>query len=206
MFVACLPCSHLVYAEATWTQGQEDYWLGAHVRALTAIGGCPEKLVPDNLRSGVTDASYYDPVLNRAYQQLAQHYGIAVVPARVRRPRDKSSVEGAVKYAERWVLAPLRHRRFLSLAEANAAIAELVEAWNNRPFSPPREGSRRALFEAIERPALKPLLTEPFVIGQCELVVEELEPVHVSKHLGETLDLDVVEFWLAWQPPPPAVI
>ncbi|CAH2603472.1 protein of unknown function [Rhodovastum atsumiense] len=206
VFVACLPCSHLVYAEATWTQGQEDYWLGAHVRALTAIGGCPEKLVPDNLRSGVTDASYYDPVLNRAYQQLAQHYGIAVVPARVRRPRDKSSVEGAVKYAERWVLAPLRHRRFLSLAEANAAIAELVEAWNNRPFSPPREGSRRALFEAIERPALKPLLTEPFVIGQCELVVEELEPVHVSKHLGETLDLDVVEFWLAWQPPPPAVI
>ncbi|KAA5608277.1 transposase family protein, partial [Rhodovastum atsumiense] len=97
VFVACLPCSHLVYAEATWTQGQED-WLGSHVRALAAIGGCPEKLVPDNLRSGVTDASYYDPVLNRAYQQLAQHYGIAVVPARVRRPRDKSSVEGAVKH------------------------------------------------------------------------------------------------------------
>ena len=100
VFVACLPCSNLVYAETTWTQGQED-WLGSHVRALTAIGGCPEKLVPDNLKSGVTDAWYYDPVLNRAYYELAQHYGIAIVPARVRRPRDKSSVESAVKHVER---------------------------------------------------------------------------------------------------------
>jgi transposase len=165
VFVACLPCSNLVYAEASWTQGHED-WLGSHVRVLAAIGGCPEKLVPDNLKSGVTDASYYDPVLNRAYHELAQHYGIAIVPARVRRPRDKSSVESAVKHVERWVLAPLRDRRFLSLAEANAAIAEQVEAWNNRPFSPPREGSRRSLFEAIERPALKTLPPEPFVIGQ----------------------------------------
>jgi len=165
VFVACLPCSQLVYAEMTWTQGQED-WLGSHVRALAAIGGCPEKLVPDNLKSGVTDAWYYDPVLNRAYHELAQHYRIAIVPARVRRPRDKSSVENAVKHVERWVLAPLRDRRFLSKAEANAAIAELVEAWNNRPFSPPREGSRRSLFEAVERAALKPLPSEPFVIGQ----------------------------------------
>jgi transposase len=165
VFVACLPCSNLVYAEATWTQGQED-WLGSHVRALAAIGGCPEKLVPDNLKSGVSEASSYDPVLNRAYHQLAQHYGIAIVPARVRRPRDKSAVESAVKHVERWVLAPLRHRRILSLAEANAAIGELVEAWNRHPFSPPREGSRRSLFEAIERAALKPLPPEPFVIGQ----------------------------------------
>jgi transposase len=165
VFVACLPCSNLVFAEMTWTQGQED-WLGSHVRALSTIGGCPEKLVPDNLKSGVTDAWYYDPVLNRAYHELAQHYGIAIVPARVRRPRDKSSVESAVKHVERWVLAPLRDRRFLSPAEANTAIAELVEVWNNRPFSPPREGSRRSLFESIERPALKPLPSEPFVIGQ----------------------------------------
>lgn len=165
IFVACLPCSNLTYAEASWTQGHED-WLAAHVHALNDIGGCPEKLVPDNLRSGVTEASYYDPVLNRSYHELARHYDIAIVPARVRRPRDKSSVESGVKHVERWVLAPLRHRRFLSLSEANAAIAEQIEAWNNRPFSPPREGSRRSLFEAIERTALKPLPTEPFVIGQ----------------------------------------
>lgn len=165
IFVACLPCSQLIYAEASWTQGHED-WLSAHVRALTYIGGCPAKLVPDNLKSGVTDPSYYDPVLNRSYHELARHYGIAIVPARIRRPRDKAAAEGAVKQVERWVLAPLRHRRFLSLDEANTAIAEQVEAFNNRAFSPPRDGSRRALFEAIERHALKPLPAEPFVIGQ----------------------------------------
>ena len=165
IFVACLPCSQLIYAEASWTQGHED-WLGAHVRALAYVGGCTAKLVPDNLKSGVTDPSYYDPVLNRSYHELARHYGIAIVPARIRRPRDKASVEGAVKQVERWVLAPIRHRRFFSLDEANAAIAEQVEAINNRPFSPPREGSRRSLFEAIERSALKSLPATPFVIGQ----------------------------------------
>ena len=165
IFVACLPCSQLIYAEASWTQSHTD-WLGAHVRALAFIGGLPEKLVPDNLKSGVTDPSYYDPVLNRSYHELARHYGIAIVPARVRRPRDKAAAEGAVNQVERWVLAPLRHRRFFSLDEANEAIMERLEFVNNRPFSPPREGSRRSLFEAIERMALKPLPAEPFVIGQ----------------------------------------
>ena len=164
VFVACLPCSQLIYAEATWTQGHED-WLGAHVRALAWIGGCPEKLVPDNLKTGVTDARYYDPVLNRSYHELARHYGIAILPARVRRPRDKSSVESSVNQVERWVLAPLRHRRFFGLDEANAAILEQLELFNNRAFSPPREGSRRSLFETIERAALKALPAEPFVIG-----------------------------------------
>ena len=165
IFVACLPCSQLIYAEASWSQGHED-WLGAHVRALAWIGGCPETLVPDNLKSGVTDASYHDPVLNRSYHELARHYAIAIVPARVRRPRDKSSVESSVNQVERWVLAPLRHRQLLSLDEANAAVLEHVEAFNNRPFSPPRTGSRRSLFEAIERVALQPLPAEPFAIGQ----------------------------------------
>jgi transposase len=165
IFVACLPCSQLIYVEASWTQGHED-WLGAHVRALAWIGGCAEMLVPDNLKSGVTEACYHDPVINRSYHDLARHYGMAVVPARVRRPRDKSAVESSVNQVERWVLAPLRNRRLLSLAEANAAILERVEAFNNRPFSPPRSGSRRSLFEAIERVALKPLPPAPFAIGQ----------------------------------------
>ena len=77
VFVACLPCSDLIYVEASWTQGQED-WLGAHVRAFTYIGGCPEKLVPDNTKTGVTDANYWDPVLNRSYHALARHYGVAI--------------------------------------------------------------------------------------------------------------------------------
>jgi len=91
VFVACLPCSDLIYAEATWTQRQED-WLGAHVRAFAYLGGCPEKLVPDNTKTGVTEASYWDPVLNRSYHELARHYGVAIVPARVRKPRDKPSL------------------------------------------------------------------------------------------------------------------
>jgi transposase len=165
VFVACLPCSDLSYAEASWSQGHED-WLGAHVRALAYIGGCPNKLVPDNTRTGVSDANYWDPVLNRSYQALARHYNLAIVPARVRRPRDKPSAENAVRLVEMWVLAPLRHRQFFSLAEANAVLAEKVEEWNNRPFAPPREGSRRSLFEAIERDKLKPLPTTPFVVGQ----------------------------------------
>lgn len=165
IFVACLPCSQLIYAEASWSQSIED-WLGAHARALTFYGGCPAKLVPDNLKSGVTDASCYDPVINRSYHELARHYGIAIVPARVRRPRDKASVEGAVNQVERWVLAPLRHRRFFSLDEANQAIAERLEFVNYRPFSPPREGSRRSLFEEVERKALKPLPAEPLAIGR----------------------------------------
>jgi transposase len=165
VFVACLPCSDLIYAEATWTQGQED-WLAAHVRAFAYIGGCPEKLVPDNTKTGVTDANYWDPVLNRSYHELARHYGVAIVPARVRKPRDKPTAENAVRLVEMWVLAPLRHRQLFSLAEANAALAEKVEEFNNRPFAAPREGSRRALFEAIERSKLKPLPATPFVIGQ----------------------------------------
>jgi transposase len=107
VFVACLPCSDLIYAEATWTQGQED-WLAAHVRAFAYIGGCPEMLVPDNTKTGVSEANYWDPVLNRSYQALARHYEVAIVPARVRRPRDKATAENAVRLVEMWVLAPLR--------------------------------------------------------------------------------------------------
>ena len=114
----------------------------------------------------MTDANYWDPVLNRSYHALGRHYNVAIVPARVRRPRDKPTAENAVRLVEMWVLAPLRHRQFFSLAEANAALAEKIEEWNNRPFAPPREGSRRSLFEAIERDKLKPLPAAPFVVGQ----------------------------------------
>src|ERR1700726_3670494 len=121
---------------------------------------------PDNLKTGVTDANYWDPVLNRSYHALGRHHNVAIVPARVRKPRDKPSAENAVRLVEMWVLAPLRHWQFFSLAEANAALAEKIEEWNNRPFAPPREGSRRSLFEAIERDKLKPLPAAPFGVGQ----------------------------------------
>src|SRR3984885_6119150 len=164
IFVACLPCSGLIYAEATWSQAAED-WLGTHVRLFAFLGGVPAKVVPDDLKVGVTHASYYDPVINASYAGLIKHYGTAVVPARSRKPRDKPGVENGVLQACRWLLAPLRHRQFFSLPELNQAIALLLGELNDKPMAPPREGSRRSLFEAVERPALKPLPIEPYVIG-----------------------------------------
>jgi transposase len=167
-FVACLPCSGLIYAEGTWTQGQED-WLSAHVRLFSFMGGVTAKVVPDNAKVGVTHPSYWDPVINASYAALIKHYGTAVVPARVRKPRDKPAVEGSVVQAYRWLLAPLRNRQFFSLAEFNKALWERLAELNDRPMAPPREGSRRSLFEAVERAALKPLPAEPFVIGEWQI-------------------------------------
>jgi len=164
IFVACLPCSGLIYAEASWTQTSED-WLGAHVRLFAFLGGVTAKVVPDNLKVGITHASYYDPVINASYAALIKHYGTAVVPARSRKPRDKPGVENGVLQAYRWLLAPLRHRQFFSLAELNQAIALLLVELNDKPMAPPREDSRRTLFEAVERAALKSLPTEPYVVG-----------------------------------------
>ena len=156
IFVGTLPFSTYIYAEATWTQGAED-WLGSHVRMFGAWGGSVPKLVPDNLKTGVTHASFYDPVLNRSYLELARHYGIGVVPARVRRPRDKPLAENGVQQVERWVLAPLRNRTFFSLDELNAAMAEKLSDLNARPLSADKTLTRAKLFEEREKPLLKGL-------------------------------------------------
>jgi transposase len=168
IFVACLPFSGLIYVEASWTQQVED-WLTCHVRAFGYLGGVAGVLVPDTLKSGVTRANFFDPVLNASYYELARHYGTAILPTRVRKPKDKPAVENAVLQVERWVLAPLRHQTFFSLAELNTAIVPRREALNNRPLSPPRQGSRRSVFEADERPLLRPLPAEAYVVGQGEL-------------------------------------
>ena len=125
--------------------------------------------MPDNLKSGVSKASFFDPVLNPSYYALARHYGTAILPTRVRKPRDKAAVESAVLQVERWILAPLRHRAFFTLAELNAAIVPLREALNQRPLAPPRTGTRRSVFEADERARLRPLPADPYTIGQWEL-------------------------------------
>jgi transposase len=123
---------------------------------LRYFEGCPEILVPDNLRSGVDAPCRYDPDINRTYAEFAAFHGAVVIPARVRRPRDKAKVEAAVLFAERWILAALRHRTFFSLAELNLAIRELLRRLNDRPMR--RLGvSRRELFERLDRPALRPL-------------------------------------------------
>ncbi|WP_448192998.1 IS21 family transposase, partial [Azospirillum sp. sgz301742] len=168
IFVACLPFSGLIYTEATWTQ-QLEGWLASHVQAFSFLGGVPGALVPDNLKSGVTKANFFDPVLNASYYELARHYGTAILPTRVRKPRDKPAAENAVLQVERWVLAPLRHQTFFSLGELNAAMMPLREELNNRPLSPPREGTRRSVFEAEERALLRPLPSDPYVVGQWDL-------------------------------------
>src|SRR5208337_1728235 len=161
VFVAVLGASNYTYAEATWTQSLPD-WIGAHVRTLAFLGGVPRQIVPDNLRAGVLRANWYEPGINPTYRDLAAHYGTAILPTRVRRPRDKAKVEVGVLVVERWILARLRHQRFFSLTELNAAIAALVADLNDRPMR--KLGvSRRQLFEQLDRPALASLPTEPFV-------------------------------------------
>jgi len=164
VFVAVLGASSYTYAEAVWTQTLPD-WVGAHVRALEFIGGVPRQIVPDNLRSGVLRANWYEPGLNPTYRDLAAHYGTAILPARIRRPRDKAKVEAGVLVVERWILARLRHQRFGSLAALNGAIAALLVDLNARPMR--RLGvSRRQLFEELDRPALADLPAEPFVYAE----------------------------------------
>lgn len=155
VFVATLGASHYSYVEATLTQTVAD-WLGAHVRALEHFGGVPRAIVPDNLKSGVTRPCRYEPDLNPSYQDFAEHYGVAILPARVRKPRDKAKVEVGVQGVERWVMAPLRHQTFFSLGDLNVALREELERYSDRPLSK-ELGTRRSRFLELDRPALGPL-------------------------------------------------
>jgi transposase len=157
--------SSFSYVEATWTQTLGD-WIGAHTRALAAIGGAPRLIVPDNAKVAVIKACMYEPQVNRTYAEMAAHYGTAVLPTRPRRPRDKAKVEACVLIVERWLIGRLRDRRFYSLAELNTAIGELLRRLNEeRPIR--RLGmTRRQLLEELDRPVLKPLPTEPYVFAE----------------------------------------
>jgi transposase len=155
IFVAVLGASSFTYAEATWTQALPD-WIGGHVRMFRFFGGVPRLIVPDNLKSGVNKASFYDPEINRSYGMMAAHYGVGILPARPRRPRDKAKVESGVRFAQTYILGRLRRQTFFSLAEANQAIAGAVERINAHVMR--RLGvSRRQLFETVDRPALAEL-------------------------------------------------
>ncbi|MEK7821462.1 MAG: IS21 family transposase, partial [Planctomycetota bacterium] len=131
-------------------------WILAHVHAFEFLGGVPAMVIPDNLKAAVSKACRYEPDLNPTYQEMATHYGTAILPARVRKPRDKAKVEVGVQIVERWILAVLRKRTFFSLAELNSAMRSLLERLNDRPFKK-LPGSRRLLFETLDRPALHPL-------------------------------------------------
>jgi len=167
IFIAVLGASNLTYAEATWTQTLPD-WIGAHVRLFRFWGATPRLLVPDNLKSAVHKASFYDPEVNRSYGAMAAHYGVGILPARPRRPRDKAAVEAGVRFAQSYILGRLRNVTFFSLAECNAAIAVAVERMNSREMR--RLGmSRRQLFETIERPVMADLPQHDFEYAEWHL-------------------------------------
>jgi len=155
VFVAVMGASNYTYAEATWSQSLPD-WTGSHVRSFSFLGCLPKCVVPDNLLSAITKTCRYEPDINPTYAALAAHYGVAVIPARVRKPKDKSKAEVGVQIVQRFILAGLRKRTFFTLAEANAAIRERLILLNNRPFRK-LPGTRTSRFEELDRPAMLPL-------------------------------------------------
>jgi transposase len=164
LYVAVLGASNYTYAEATLTQRLPDF-VASTVRAFEYFGCVPQVLVPDQLRSAVSSPDRYEPDINTTFLEMANHYGVAVIPARPARPRDKAKVEAGVLVTQRWILARLRTRRFTSLAELNEAIAELLEELNHRPFQK-LEGCRHSAFESLERPVMKPLPARRYEMGE----------------------------------------
>jgi transposase len=160
LFIAVLGASNYTYAEATSAQDLPS-WINAHIHAFEYFGGVPQIVVPDNLKAGVTNPCRYEPDINPTYQDLAEHYGITVIPARPGKPRDKAKVESAVLVAERWILAPLRNQTFFSISELNKAIATQLDELNLRTFNK-LDTTRKKLFETIDRPALNPLSPHPY--------------------------------------------
>ena len=181
IFVATLGASNYTFAEATESQSLAN-WIGSHQRALAFFGGVPKAIVPDNLKSGVTDPCRYEPGINRSYQDFAEHYGVAVIPARPKQPKDKAKVEKAVQEVERQILAPLRDQPFASLARLNQAIRDRLKPFNARVM----KGyglSRQALFEQTERAELAPLPQRPFECATWKQAKVSLDyHIEVEKH------------------------
>jgi len=167
IFVAVLGASSYTYAQATWTQTTAD-WVGAQTSALAFYGGAPALIVPDNPKAAIVKACFFEPAVQRTYADFAAHFNIAVLAARPRKPRDKAKVESGVQIVQRWILAALRNRRFTSLAELNAAIVLLTAKLNDRPMRRLKT-TRAALFEAVERHALRPLPVEPYVYAEWKI-------------------------------------
>lgn len=176
IFVSCLGASQYTFAEATKDQKMEN-WINSHVRSFEYFDGVPEVVVCDNLKSGITKPNYYEPDINKTYCELAQHYGAVVIPARIRKPKDKAKVENAVQIVGRWILARLRNRKFYNLQELNKAISELLENLNNRPFKK-LEGSRRSQYEDIDKPVLAPLPKDRY-----EFCFWKKAKVHIDYHV-----------------------
>lgn len=176
IFVAVMGASNYTFACASWSQKQED-WLTAHVQAFEFLGGIPELVVPDNLKSAVRKTHRYEPDINPAYLQLAAHYGVAIVPARPYKPKDKSKAEVGVQIVERWIMARLRHQTFFTLASLNQAIRFLLDDLNQRPFKK-LPGTRLSQFEQLDKPVLRPLPSHAYEYAEIKQA-----RVHIDYHL-----------------------
>jgi transposase len=164
VFVGVLNYSLYAYVEAFLTMDMES-WINAHVNMYRYFGGSTRILIPDNLKTGVDQADWYSPKINKTYQEMAQHYNVAVLPARVRSPKDKASVEGTVGIISTWITAALRNEPFFSLEELNREIGKPLDAFNRKPFQK-KEGSRYSVYLADEKPFLTPLPSAPFELSQ----------------------------------------
>lgn len=169
IFVAVLGASNYTYAEASRSQSL-DNWIGAHERTFHFFGGVQELVIPDNLKSGVSKACRYDPDINPTYHDFSVHYNTTIMPARVRKPRDKAKAEAGVLLVERWILARLRHYTFFNLEELKQKIGQLLQDLNSRKFKKMSSESRQSLFEKIDKPALKKLPDHLFPNAQWKSV------------------------------------
>lgn len=200
IFVAVMGASNYTFCEATWSQKSPD-WIGSHVRAFEFLGGVPEIVVPDNLRSGVSKACRYDPDVNPSYQQWAAHYCTVIIPARPRKPQDKAKAEVGVQIIERWILARLRHQTFFSLSELNHCIKALLVEVNNKPFKQ-LKGTRQSWFDSIDKPALMPLPKQSYQYTEIKRVKVNIDyHVQFDQHhysvphhlVGEKLELHATD-------------
>lgn len=169
VFVGTLPCSGYSYVEAFLSQDEES-WITAHVHMFRYFGGCVRILVPDNLKTGVDGRDGYDVRINRSYKECAEYYGSVVIPARVRHPKDKPSVEGTVGNISTWIIASLRNRTFFSLNELNEAVFEKLRLFNEKPFKK-KPGSRYIAYINEEKDYMLPLPSSPYEFAQWKKLV-----------------------------------
>ena len=163
IFVATLPYSNYSYVEGFLTMNMES-WIAAHLNTFKFLDGCPKILIPDNLKTGVEKASWLNPTINKTYQEMAMYYDTVVLPARVRKPKDKPSVEGSVGIISTWIIAALRNQKYFSLYELNLAIKEKLDEFNQKPFQK-KEGNRESVFLHEEQHTLLPLPITPYELS-----------------------------------------
>ena len=201
VFVAVLPYSQYTFVEAFTDQKQKS-WLRAHIDMYAFFGGVSKLLVPDNCKTAVIhNNNWYTPKLNTSYHELAAHYDTAILPARVRKPKDKSSAEGNVGHISTWIIAALRNEQFFSLTELNAAIRERVDAWNHRLFQK-RDGSPAELFLMEEKPCLADLPAYPYEIAEWKTATVQYN-YHISaegmlysvpyEYIRKTVDIRITD-------------